>query len=129
MTTDATRPRQQHSSGAGWSLDEHDVGGVTVYTLRGEFDLAVSPELATLLPAEVDGDRIVLDMTETRYCDSSCLQVLLRLGARLRETGGRFAVATAVPAIVRPIELLGLGDVMPLHASVAAATASWGEKA
>jgi anti-sigma B factor antagonist len=43
--------------------------------------------------------------------------------------GGRFAVASAVHAVVRPIELLGLGEVMPLHPTVAAARASWGDEA
>lgn len=126
MTTDATRPRQR-SSGAGWSLAGHDDGDVTVYVLRGEFDLAVSAKLADLLQADPGADRIVLDMTEVGYCDSSCLQVLLRLGTRLRDAGGRFAIATTVAAVVRPVELLGLGTVMPLHPTVAAARASWGE--
>jgi anti-sigma B factor antagonist len=128
MTTDATRPRPR-SSGEGWSLDEHDTGDVTVYALRGEFDLAVSAKLADLLPADPGARRIVLDMTEVQYCDSSCLQVLLRLGTRLRDAGGRFAVATTVPAVIRPIELLGLGAVMPLHPSVSAARDSWGADA
>jgi anti-sigma B factor antagonist len=30
--------------------------------------------------------------------------------------------------VVRPIELLGLGDVMPVHPSLDAARASWGEE-
>ncbi|WP_410625521.1 STAS domain-containing protein [Amycolatopsis sp. cmx-8-4] len=126
MTTDATRPRQR-SSGEGWSLAKHDAGDATVYVLRGEFDLAVSAKLEGLLPAGTATDRIVLDMTEVTYCDSSCLQVLLRLGNRLRDAGGRFAIATTVTAVVRPIELLSLGAVMPLHPTVDAARASWGE--
>ncbi|WP_328616452.1 STAS domain-containing protein [Amycolatopsis sp. NBC_00355] len=128
MTTDATRPRQR-SSGQGWSLAEHAAGDVTVYVLRGEFDLAVSAKLADLLPADPGLGKVVLDMTEVEYCDSSCLQILLRLGTRLRDAGGRLAVATTVPAVVRPIELLGLGEVMPLHPTVAAARASWGDDA
>ncbi len=128
MTTDATRPRQR-SSGEGWSLAGHEAGDATVYVLRGEFDLAVSAKLEALLPADPGTARIVLDMTEVTYCDSSCLQVLLRLGNRLRDAGGRFAIATTVPAVVRPVELLGLGAVMPVHPTVAAARASWGEDA
>ncbi|MCR6481977.1 STAS domain-containing protein [Amycolatopsis sp. OK19-0408] len=126
MTTDAARPRQRHS-GAGWSLEVFDTGDPHVYTLRGEFDFAVSPKLAELLPAEPGAARIVLDMTGVEYCDSSCLQVFLRLSARLREAGGRFAVVSTVHAVVRPIELLGLGDVMPVHPTIDAARASWGE--
>lgn len=127
MTTDAARPRQRHS-GHGWSLDVHGTGDLDVYTLHGEFDFAVSPKLAELLPADPGPARIVLDMTEVGYCDSSCLQAFLRLSTRLRESGGRLAVVTEVPAVVRPIELLGLGEVMPVHPTVAAARASWGER-
>ncbi|MFJ9787729.1 STAS domain-containing protein [Amycolatopsis sp. NPDC101161] len=128
MTTDATRPRQRYS-GDGWSLDVGEGGDPRIITLRGEFDFAVSAKLAEALPAEPGADRVVLDMADVEYCDSSCLQVLLLLGSRLRAAGGRLAVVTTVPAVLRPIELLRLGDVMPVHPSVAAVRASWGEEA
>jgi len=127
MTTDALRPRQRFS-GDGWSVDIHEDRDLEIHTLRGEFDFAVSAKLAELLPADPGARRIVLDMAEVAYCDSSCLQILLRLGTRLREAGGRLAVVSTAHAVVRPIELLGLGDVMPLHPSLAAARASWGEE-
>lgn len=127
MTTDATRPRQR-SSGEGWSLEADETPELSVYRLRGEFDFAVSPKLADLFPADPGARRVVVDMTEVRFCDSSCLQALLRLAGRLHEAGGRFAIASTVPAVVRPIELLGLGAVLPVHPSVEAARASWGEE-
>lgn len=125
MTTDAARPRQRFS-GDGWSLEVRDAADLSVYTLRGEFDFAVSPKLADLLTPGDDVTRVVADMTEVRYCDSSCLQVLLRLARRLHAAGGRFAVVTAEPAVSRPITLLGLGDVMPVHPALDAVEASWG---
>ncbi|MFI5589759.1 STAS domain-containing protein [Amycolatopsis sp. NPDC051758] len=125
MTTDATRPRQQFS-GDGWSLDVHETADLSVYALRGEFDFAVSPKLAELLPPDPGAGRVVLDMTEVGFCDSSCLQAMLRLARRLHAAGGRFAVVTTVPAVTRPIDLLGLGDVMPVHPTLDAALASWG---
>jgi anti-sigma B factor antagonist len=127
MTTDALRPRQRFS-GDGWSVDIHEDGDLEICTLRGEFDFAVSAKLAEVLPADSGARRVLLDMTEVEYCDSSCLQILLRLATRLREAGGRVAVVSAVHAVVRPIELLGLGDVMPVHPSLDAARASWGEE-
>jgi anti-sigma B factor antagonist len=127
MTTDATRPRPRYS-GEGWSLDTGADGDLRIFTLRGEFDFAVSAKLAEALPAEPGADDVVLDMAAVEYCDSSCLQVLLQLGSRLRAAGGRLAVVTTVPAVLRPIELLRLGDVMPVHPSVAAVRASWGEE-
>ncbi|MGW3965200.1 STAS domain-containing protein [Amycolatopsis sp. NPDC005003] len=125
MTTDAVRPRQRHS-GDGWSLEAHDSGDLGVYTLRGEFDFAASAKLAELLPAAPGAARIVMDMAEVEYCDSSCLQVLLRLARGLRAAGGRFAVVSAAPAVTRPIALLGLGDVMPVHPAREAVEAAWG---
>lgn len=127
MTTDATRPRQRYS-GDGWSLDVGEEPDLRIFTLRGEFDFAVSEKLAEALPAEPGAEHVVLDMAAVEYCDSSCLQVLLQLGSRLRAAGGRLAVVTTVPAVLRPIELLRLGDVMPVHPSVAAVRASWGEE-
>ena len=81
MTTDATRPRQQFS-GDGWSLDVHETADLSVYALRGEFDFAVSPKLAELLPPDPGAGRVVLDMSEVEFCDSSCLQAMLRLARR-----------------------------------------------
>ncbi|WIX91839.1 STAS domain-containing protein [Amycolatopsis sp. DG1A-15b] len=125
MSTDAARLRQR-SSGDGWSLEAHDASGVRVHTLRGEFDFAVSAKLADLLPAGPGPARIVVDMAEVGYCDSSCLQVLLRPARGLRAAGGRFAVVSAAPAVTRPIALLGLGDIMPVYPALEAAEASWG---
>jgi anti-sigma B factor antagonist len=85
MTTDAARPRQRFS-GDGWSLEAHEDGGPSGYTLRGEFDFAASAKPAALLPAR-----------------------------GVRAAGGRFAVVSAAPAVTRPIALLGLADVMPVH--------------
>ncbi|QKV80954.1 STAS domain-containing protein [Amycolatopsis sp. Hca4] len=125
MTTDATRPRQRYS-GDGWSLEAHDSGETSVYTLRGEFDFAASTKLADLLVAAPGAARVVVDMTEVEYCDSSCLQVLLRLARGLHAAGGRFAVVSAVPAVTRPIGLLRLGDVLPVHPTHEAVADAWG---
>ncbi|MEV6828488.1 STAS domain-containing protein [Amycolatopsis sp. NPDC051102] len=125
MTSDAARPRQRFS-GAGWSLEADGAGDPAVFTLRGEFDFAVSPKLAGLLTPGDAATRVVVDMTEVGYCDSSCLQVLLRLARRLHAAGGRFAVVTTSYAVSRPITLLGLGDVMPVHPALEAVETSWG---
>ncbi|EME58798.1 STAS domain-containing protein [Amycolatopsis decaplanina] len=118
MTTDVARPHPRHS-GDGWTLETHESDGLTVYTMIGEFDFAVSAEFRQVIEDNPPSSgRAVADMTEVRYCDSSCLQVLLRLAQRLR---GRFAVATSVHAVVRPISLLKLDELMPVHPTVEAA--------
>ncbi|MFK0247862.1 STAS domain-containing protein [Amycolatopsis azurea] len=123
MTTDVARPLHR-SSGDGWTLETYDSDGVTVYAMTGEFDFAVSAELRRLTEEHPPSSGLaVADMTEVRFCDSSCLQVLLRLARRLREGDGRFAIATSVRAVVRPVTLLRLEDLMPVHPTVEAACA------
>ena len=129
MTTDATRPRQRFS-GVGWSLDVHEDGDLEVSPCAASSTSRFRAKLAEPAAGRARAPRrIVLDMADVEYCDSSCLQILLRLGTRLREAGGQLAVVTTVHAVVRPIELLGLGDVMPVHPSVAATRAAWGGRA
>ena len=57
--------------------------------LAGEYDLGDVPELEPKILAAVDGQsRIVLDLTELRYMDSSVLALFVRLddlaGQRMR---------------------------------------------
>ncbi|MEV7553160.1 STAS domain-containing protein [Amycolatopsis sp. NPDC089917] len=121
MTTDVARPLHR-SSGDGWTLETYDSDGVTVYAMTGEFDFAVSAKLRQVIEENPPSSGLaVADMTGVRFCDSSCLQVLLRLAQRLGRSDGRFAIATSVHAVVRPVTLLRLEDLMPLHPTVEAA--------
>ncbi len=114
MTTDVARPRHRFS-GEGWTLEKYESEGLTVFAMSGEFDFAVSAKLRQIVGEHPPSGRAVADMTAVTYCDSSCLQVLLGLAKRLWDQGGRFAVATSVRAVARPISLLRLDELMPVH--------------
>ena len=55
------------------------VDGSVVVRLRGHFDVATAPSVWTALEQSIaDGDRLVLDLGNVTFIDSSGLSVLLR---------------------------------------------------
>lgn len=118
MAIDAARA-QQRLHGRNWSLSIRQQHDLAVCTMLGEFDVAVSRRLSDALAAVRPG-RVVADLTRVSFCDSSCLRVLLQAARRAREAGGGFVLASAVPAVTRPIRLLALDD-LPVTADLEAA--------
>ena len=83
-------------------------------TLEGEFDLAGVPafdEAAGRVPAS---GRLVVDLRELGYMDSSGVAALLRAEARLREAGGELGcvVGPGGGSVWRLFELTSLSDLI-----------------
>jgi anti-anti-sigma factor len=91
--------------------------GIAVVTLTGEHDISTVPALEAVLDGvAASPSRIVVDLTNTEFIDSSVVKVLLTRSAATR---GRFSAVT-VPGTppARVFELLSLTDVLPTYASV-----------
>lgn len=58
--------------------------------------------------------RVLLDMNETQYIDSSAIGWLIGSGKHLREGGGAFVVYGVQPAVRQVLDLLKVGRVVPL---------------
>ena len=102
------------------------IDGVPVVRVPEEVDLTIVDQLyAVLLHAISRGHTAaVVDMTGTRFCDSSGLHVLLRAHKRAQAEGGELRVAIAPDGPVRRIfELNCVESVMPVFASVEEALA------
>jgi anti-sigma B factor antagonist len=96
--------------------------GVVIVSVTGELDMATVDQVATALQdAMARGRPVVLDMTGLRFFSSAGLRLLVRLreGASVdvRLAGDQRVVR-------RPLELTGLLDLFPVHASVAEAVAA-----
>jgi anti-sigma B factor antagonist len=65
-----------------------------VLPLHGEIDLNVSPEIATTFTEMVRTrpKRVLVDMTDVTYIDSSGLAVLIIGMQQVKEYGGKFAL-------------------------------------
>jgi anti-anti-sigma factor len=102
------------------------INGVPVVRAPDEIDITVTDQLhAVLLHAMSRGHAtVVVDLTGTRFCDSSGLQVLLRAHRRAEADGGELRVAIAAGGPVRRVfDLNCVEIVMPFFASVAEAVA------
>jgi anti-sigma B factor antagonist len=102
-----------------------------VVAVSGEVDLFTAPEFKqrVMAPIAAGVDRVIVDLTETTFVDSSSLGVLIGAHRRLKSRGGRLAVACDREAIVKTFRITGLDSVFSLVDSVEAALGERAEAA
>ena len=100
------------------------VDGAVVLTLAGELDLYNADEVRDALADALAGSpaRIVVDMSDVDFVDSTALGVLIEARSKL----GRSELLLAGPQLEtrRTLQVSGLDRHLPVHDSVAAALAS-----
>ncbi|HEY2428824.1 MAG TPA: STAS domain-containing protein [Acidimicrobiales bacterium] len=92
----------------------------TVLPLEGDIDLASAPALRARL-AEATQDppaRVVLDMSQLDFIDSTGLGVLVGTLRRVRGGGGDVRIGGARPGIERVFSVTGLDRVFHLFPTV-----------
>ncbi|HEY3868255.1 MAG TPA: STAS domain-containing protein [Actinocrinis sp.] len=98
--------------------------GGTVVAAVGELDMAAAQDLwRELEPRLVGGARVVLDGTGLTFLDSSGLRILLQAVKVAAADGADFRIVAPQPAIQRVFDLAGVGERLPLRASVQTAFA------
>jgi anti-sigma B factor antagonist len=103
-------------------VEEHN--GAAVVRLRGELDLYNADDVRSALTAAIAGGagRIVVDMADVDFVDSTALGVLIEARTKLGYDG----VLLAAPQLEtrRTLEVSGLDRHLPVHDSVDGALAS-----
>ena len=96
------------------------VRGVPVVTAPDEIDMSNSPALRTaLLEAAAHGHgTVVVDMTETQFCDSSGLHALLAAHRHAQAEGGELLLASAAIAVLRVFQFTGIDGAVPSFTSL-----------
>jgi anti-anti-sigma factor len=104
-----------------FGLRREDEGDVPVVVVEGEVDFGTSPELRqTLTPLE---GKVVVDLCETTFMDSSGLQVLLTATA---DPNRRLHIACQPTGPVRGLlTVAGVGDWLKVYESRGAALAAF----
>jgi anti-sigma B factor antagonist len=97
-----------------------DFDGQAVVALRGEFDLADVPCVASHLIAAVAacGPSVVVDLAGLEGIGYSGLSVLLRVQKWTRRSGGDLPLAAPQQPVRRILEATGLIDVFAVYHSV-----------
>jgi anti-sigma B factor antagonist len=84
--------------------------------VRGEIDLSTSPRLGETLHHELNaGNRVIVDLSQTEFIDSTGLNTLIGAVRESSSNGGALLVSQSMPAqIKRLLEITGLYKVLPL---------------
>jgi anti-anti-sigma factor len=95
-----------------------DGDGERVIRLRGELDIESAPELErVLLRARPAGQRVVVDLTELKFMDSTGLRVLLRARAAAEEGRWQINLRNVPPTIRRLFDMTGVNAALPAETS------------
>ena len=87
-------------------------------TLRptGELDIATAPRLERALAERVTpGERLLLDLGDLQFIDSTGLRVIVRAVETARVRGCDLRLRHGPPAVRRVFELSGVGDALPFE--------------
>jgi anti-sigma B factor antagonist len=98
-------------------------GGWAIVALPAEVDMSNAERLREQLLVVVGegATDVVADMSGTTFCDSSGIHALLQARKRAVAQGGRLHVVTASRSVLRLFDLLGLGRLITVYPTVAAA--------
>jgi anti-anti-sigma factor len=120
-TSSADIPQFEISSGAG-------PDDAYVVRVAGEVDMSHEEELRAELRNAVGADpkKIVVDLTECGFIDSSAVRALLlsREAQQSEQGSERLAVAASGQQILRILSVMGVDRVIPIRASVEEAAAA-----
>jgi anti-sigma B factor antagonist len=110
-----------------FSVSSESAGdGLGVLVLSGEVDIYTAPQfkerMLELLDAGVD--RLVVDLSDVTFIDSTALGVLMGGVRRVRTAGGAMALVVTSRAVERVLSITGLDRVFTIHATRAAALES-----
>jgi anti-sigma B factor antagonist len=107
-----------------FAITEHpSEGDRHVLAVRGEIDLFTAPELKQILAESIESGRtrIVIDLTETTFLDSTALGVLIGAVKRLRSRDGALAIVNVDENISKTFEITGLDQIFTILPSREAA--------
>jgi anti-anti-sigma factor len=92
--------------------------GERVIRLRGELDIESAPDLErVLLRSRPAGQRVVVDLTELKFMDSTGLRVLLRARAAADEGRWEINLRNVPPTIRRLFDMTGVHAALPAETS------------
>jgi anti-sigma B factor antagonist len=107
--------------GMDFEIEERRAGSDTqIVAVFGEIDLFTAPEFKQAIIAAIDAgaERVVVDLSEVTFIDSSSLGVLIGAHRRLKARSGDLVVVCDREAILKTFRITGLDGVFTLVASI-----------
>jgi anti-sigma B factor antagonist len=101
-----------------FSIREDELDGTRlVVAVSGEIDLFTAPELKAALVDGIEAGRtrVVVDLTETTFLDSTALGVLIGAVKRLRSREGVLTIVNTDANIAKTFEITGLDQIFTIR--------------
>lgn len=93
-----------------------ELDGEAVVMVTGEIDLTAQSRLQGVIDhARSGGQRLVIDLSETTFIDSSGLKVLVKTWEAQTEAGAEMVLRAPSPDVWMVIKVAGLQDVLPVE--------------
>jgi anti-anti-sigma factor len=90
--------------------------GDTILVVRGDVDMATASVLWESVEQVLsNSERVIVDLSDVDFLDSSGLSVFVRAHRRLREAGGALVLRSPNPRVRRVVEITGLGQVLTIE--------------
>jgi anti-anti-sigma factor len=95
---------------------ERTLGGAQVVAVEGELDVANAEEFMGIVFAAVapNDARVVVDLGDADFIDSTVLNVLFASARKLRMNGGKLAIVCTKDHIYRVLEAAGIESAYPI---------------
>jgi anti-sigma B factor antagonist len=96
------------------------VDGVPVVKAAVEVDATNAKDLRSAILAAIGTgtERLIVDMSDTEFCDSTGLNVLVRTHKRLEDAGGELLLVATEPTLLRIFKVTGMDTMFHLFASL-----------
>ena len=108
------------------SLSTREDAGTLVVDIGGEIDVYTSPKLRERLVGLVGegARRLVVDLEDVEFIDSTGLGVLVGVLKRIRARDGVMSLVCSQDGLLRVFRITGLENVFSIYSSVDDATAA-----
>lgn len=106
-----------------YQIDHDPIEGGHLIAAEGELDVAAAPRLSTVLAIACANPaaRLVLDLSEVSFIDSTALGTILKAAAQLDEAGTNLAVVAPEGPVRRLLEMTNLTRRFRLYTTRGAA--------
>ena len=97
-----------------------------VIVVAGELDISTAPRLKAALDDAVASGRtrVVVDLADTSFVDSTSLAAIVGANNRLRSLDGALTVVNTDPHVAKMLEMTGFNALLAVHATRAEAVAA-----
>ncbi|WP_210367156.1 anti-sigma factor antagonist [Bacillus sp. REN3] len=102
------------------TIDVKETESVLTVKVNGEIDAYTAPKLReTLFPmSEKEGVKMVVDLSEVNYMDSTGLGVFVGVFKNIRAHNGEFKIIGLSDRLQRLFEITGLSDIIDINSQI-----------